>query len=335
MPSPRETFLICVICLLAGGFLVHMRTNTNTTIVEELPSMESSEEQLREEKLSEAQRHRAQEPCPVPDPCPDPAPCPAPVQCPANTLCPAPSPCPVPEPCPAKSGEKPKYLCPNAFVDLGSNRGDSIEKFLEPSKHQGGLAAFFQDQKWNPAQFCIFGFEGNPVFNKTLEKLQTESASKVVHIEIFTQTLAHEKDGTISFYLDTVNTGQNFWGSSILPHHPDVIKSGGPQKVEVKARAINIGAFLQKRVDPAGVMVVKMDIEGGEYGVLADLLSTGRMCFKDDSGNMLFDHLVLEYHAWTPSEGSGGQPFPTVEQYSSTVNWMIAACGVKLRYGTD
>lgn len=224
-----------------------------------------------------------------------------------------------------------KYMCPNAFIDCGSNRGDSIAKFLRPDQHQGSLADFFREKKWNPKEFCVFGFEGNPHFNKTLSALEAGSKDKALHVEIRQQTVITGKEGPVTFYLDTVNPNGSFWGSSLLEHHWDVQRSG---KVKVVADGINLGKFVSERVDPAGIVSVKMDIEGAEYDVVRDLVDSGMLCRKDARGNNLFDFMNIEFHHIPLVEKPDGVT-PTRDEYVSVMRWVMHACGVAYSPSTD
>ena len=189
--------------------------------------------------------------------------------------------------------------CLNAFFDLGANRGDSIIKFFSPFAYRSPFARFLQAQKWNPKEFCVFAFEGNPIFNASLTHVEKTLNDKFKLLEIYRQTVvvADEPEGPVPFYLDITNARNNFWGSSLLRSHPDVTKSG--KLIAVTVKGVNLGRFVEERVDPQGIVVVKMDIEGAEYSVLRDLLVTGRLCQRDKDGNNLFDYMNVEFHSVT------------------------------------
>ena len=232
---------------------------------------------------------------------------------------------------PSSTSHPRAYPCPNAFLDLGTNRGDSILKFLEPENHGGVLASFFKEMKWNPKEFCVFGFEGNPHFNATLEELEHKHAHEAKLLKIFRQTVVVAEDGPVTFYLDTVNPGAHFWGSSVLEHHVDVEKSG---KVKIIAKGINLGKFVEEHVDPKGVVMVKMDIEGAEYQLMRELISSGRLCKKDEQGNNLFDYMNIEFHPFdivNPPDGIT----PSKEEAASVYKWILHKCGIKYNPSTD
>ncbi len=76
----------------------------------------------------------------------------------------------------------------------------------------------FKTNKW-----IIYGFEANSVFDQQLIKMK-EDVEKLNHtVYLYKSTAAWINDGTIDFYLDTVNAAYDYWGSSLNKNH--VIKS--------------------------------------------------------------------------------------------------------------
>ena len=102
---------------------------------------------------------------------------------------------------------------------------------------------------------------------------------------MFPSTVVDVKDGTRTFFLDTVNQEHDYWGSSIYSTQPDVkaSKSNGTE-----LSAINIARWLLMNTLPRDFVVVKMDIEGAEYEVVPHMLEMG--CGK------VVDHLLVEWH---------------------------------------
>jgi FkbM family methyltransferase len=230
--------------------------------------------------------------------------------------------------------KKSEYLCKNAFIDVGSNRGDSIYKFLDSVNSgpaTGALSQFFKMKKWNPKDFCVIGFEGNPYFNETLLNLVEKEKARAKMFKVYLQTVVASKSGQITFYLDTVNKQNNFWGSSLLEHHWDVVRS---HKASIVADAVNLGEFAREHVDPAGILIVKMDIEGGEYDVMRQLASAGHLCYRDEQGNLLFDFMNVEFHH-IPITARKDPGTPTREQYVAMMTWMMTSCGIEYSSFTD
>jgi hypothetical protein len=109
----------------------------------------------------------------------------------------------------------------NVFIDLGANKGDSLINFLNlTSRAQGGsLNLNIPDLSTDKQKWIIYLFEANDHFTKKLRQLK-EDVERIGHIVyLHDQTAAWIHDGTIDFYLDTVNEKNDFWGSSLMKNH--------------------------------------------------------------------------------------------------------------------
>jgi FkbM family methyltransferase len=154
-----------------------------------------------------------------------------------------------------------QYAPKNVFIDLGANKGDSIVNFLGITENaQGGKMSNLIDLSLvKNKDWIIYAVEANPHFNKVLNDLKKQlERDHRVKMHLYNETAAWTKDGFIEFFVDTVNSGNDFWGSSLNKNHPDAIRSG--QK-SVKVRSIDV-ARLIKQYDERDLVVVKMDIEG-------------------------------------------------------------------------
>jgi hypothetical protein len=113
----------------------------------------------------------------------------------------------------------------NVFIDLGANKGDSIFNFVGMNKRaQGGnINSETFPQSFKSAKWIIYGFEANKVFDSRLLKMK-EEVEKLNHtIHLYKSTAAWTYDGTIDFYLDTVNHNGDYWGSSLNDKHVNII----------------------------------------------------------------------------------------------------------------
>jgi hypothetical protein len=236
--------------------------------------------------------------------------------------------------------------CKNVFIDGGSNVGDTVKKFIM------GPTVFpsspFAKYAWSPTlpkrplpprkDFCIFGFEGNPVFTERLRALENDTAitSQAKLVKFYTQTVISSTPGNITFYLDVVNKGVNFWGSSILETHPAVASSG---KVSVTAQSVMLGPFLEEVLgdDYSGTVMIKMDIEGAEFDLLLDMALNGYFCKKDARGNLMIDYLNVEFHNFAQLR------FPKRDRITKgdtailgkLLRWCMKQCGVIYDASTD
>lgn len=93
------------------------------------------------------------------------------------------------------------------------------------------------------------------------------------------------RDGTRTFFLDTVNESNDFWGSSIYADHPDAVRS---KSNGTELSAINISRWLLMNTRPKDFVVVKMDIEGAEYEVITHM--------AEMSAWIVIDYLLVEWH---------------------------------------
>jgi len=202
--------------------------------------------------------------------------------------------------------EQDKWQCPNFYFDLGSNVGDSIVHFVlhnitSVGSSSSALRRFANHLGVVSTEYCVYGFEGNPVFNDGLKKLEQLLQGYTKKTEIRTETVVTDHDGTTQLYLDLVNADHHFWGSSIHNGTRDILKSGSQA---VNVTAIDFATFLKRRVmdkrefksavhsrhrSSPPVVIVRMDIEGAEYRVLRRLFEEGLLCHS-------IDYLIVEFH---------------------------------------
>ena len=113
----------------------------------------------------------------------------------------------------------------NVFIDLGANKGDSIYNFvgLNSGAQGGDLNNPVFPQSYKTAKWIIYGFEANSFFDDQLVKMKQDVENMGHSIHLFKSTAAWIYDGTIDFYLDTVNKKKDFWGSSLNNKHVIII----------------------------------------------------------------------------------------------------------------
>ncbi|EME30529.1 uncharacterized protein Gasu_22010 [Galdieria sulphuraria] len=191
-----------------------------------------------------------------------------------------------------------KSICPNFYFDLGSNVGDSIVHFVlhnitSVGSTSSALRRFANRIGVVSSEYCVYGFEGNPIFNDGLKKLEQLLQGYTKKTEIRTETVVTDEDGTTQLYLDLVNEDHHFWGSSIHNDTRDIVKSGSQA---VNVTAVDFAKFLKQRVvdkreckGTVPMVVVRMDIEGAEYRVIRSLFEQGLLCHY-------IDYLIVEFH---------------------------------------
>jgi hypothetical protein len=145
------------------------------------------------------------------------------------------------------------------FLDLGTNNGDSVKFFVDKAEKSSDGYKVLQgygaldNKKWE-----IYAIEANPYFNKILTDVKVYCENLGHKFNLLTETAAWTKNEKLVFYLDTVNKDYDFWGSSLIKDHPDVISSGYKN---VTVNGIDISEIL-KKYNSDDEIVMKIDIEG-------------------------------------------------------------------------
>jgi Methyltransferase FkbM domain len=172
---------------------------------------------------------------------------------------------------------------------------------------------FSQGSDQGPEDYCYYGIEGNPHFTERLQAIEDHvmamNPRPVQHMHFFTESVGAGEDGMTKLYLDTVNTKQNFWGSSIFKDHQDVRRSADGKDVEMVATPVmgyTIGTLMRmtfKAFDPKATdeekkgnhFILKVDIEGGEYPLLHQAVADGTLCEFVKMGNKA--DIFIEFHS--------------------------------------
>ncbi|KAF9934078.1 hypothetical protein BGZ67_004008 [Mortierella alpina] len=213
---------------------------------------------------------------------------------------------------PATRG-KPRYI----FVDLGANRADSLEVFLQ---NPGAKFQYdFPRPSWATHEEAeIFLFEANPVFNGHLVKAKEACDERGIKVTIFPSTVVDVKDTIRTFFMDTVNDAHDYWGSSIYASHPDAVRSGAKG---TDLTGVNIATWLLRNTLPRDFVVVKMDIEGAEYEVIPHMADMGAW--------VVMDHLLVEWHGARVGGGSTEEVQLREDRAAAAKNKLIQE-GVKM-----
>jgi len=181
------------------------------------------------------------------------------------------------------------------FIDLGAADGNSFNFFMSNGYGEVG--------KCPSVQWSAILVEANPRFNTQLAGIGAKHQGQLT---VMSSTAAYMCEAQTSFFLDTVNTEKNFWGSSMSDSHPDVARSG---KQKVTVPTVNLNRILVEQTIPADWVMVKMDIEGSEYDVLP--------CTAQAPAASLMDRLYLEQHS--PSWGMAGTTPAQMEAAKNTL----------------
>ncbi len=143
------------------------------------------------------------------------------------------------------------------FLDCGSNIGQGFSFF---NKH------------FKSEHFDYELFEPNPNCLPFLEKIKVELNHNIV---IHSKALS-DHNGFLKFYglSEPKSGGALSQGGSILPEHNSGTYASD-ENAAIEVEAIDFAEFLKGKIDVYRTIVIKMDIEGGEYQVLDHLLQQG------------------------------------------------------------
>jgi len=162
------------------------------------------------------------------------------------------------------------------FIDLGAANGNTFQSFL--SNGYGPVKDCPNGGDWHAILV-----EANPRFVPELTAVvQQYGDAKVQNLGAHA---AYDCEATTSFYLDTVTTDHNYWGSSMSGNAPDVKNSG---LVQVTVPTVNVNRLLFENTIPGDYAIVKMDIEGAEWDVVP--------CMAQSPSAKLMDALYMEVH---------------------------------------
>lgn len=191
--------------------------------------------------------------------------------------------------------------CFSVFIDVGANVGVHGRFLFEPEKYN--LSSFavplfekkFGKKRQN-SDFCVIAIEANPKHWSRLEKLSSVYRSLgwrflVVKAAAFDETgkgiFFHQGDGR-----------SNEWGFSVKSNkHPRPRSTVGEEKVELIVLSKWLEHEIFEREVPAvsslskkPIVGMKVDIEGSEFVVLPDLVTSGVFC--------KLDFVFGEFHPW-------------------------------------
>jgi len=187
--------------------------------------------------------------------------------------------------------EHPEWLshCKAIYLDVGSNNGVQIRKFYEPALYpEATVLPLFDKHFGSPSErcppgnqtgLCVLGMEPNPLHSDRLSKLQQAYRAKGWYVHFYPFAAAYA-DGTAIFEIDLTDGGNEYWGAGLAMAHKD----------RVQVRTVNFASFLKSL--PVGVALMKMDIEGAEWDVMAGLEEQGLLCKN------VINEAYVEVHEW-------------------------------------
>lgn len=164
--------------------------------------------------------------------------------------------------------------CTKIFIDVGANIGVNLRFLYEAHKYpKTAFMGSMMDQVLgkNRSDVCYYGFEANPAHYKRLKQLKAHFHTKNVHI--WNQPVAtHDQHVTFYHANTTSDYANEEWGFSAA--------AWSKSRVPVRLKAIDFPKWFAGMNFDRTMMTIlmKMDIEGSEYDVLAALLAQGSLC---------------------------------------------------------
>lgn len=207
--------------------------------------------------------------------------------------------------------QHPSWLesCSSIYLDVGSNKGVQIRKLFEPSLYPGAPALALFDESYGPPEkrcrpaaesgICALGFEPNPQHYDRLRKLEAAYTKQGWHVHFYfvaaaTNTSVTSFTGMGSEGGDEVdlgahlNLGLGLWQSVLV-------------------QAVDFADFLGSL--PAGkVKLMKMDIEGEEFNVLAHMAERGMLCGNVIKEAFVEVHNITSVATWANTDYWEGKP---------------------------
>ena len=171
-----------------------------------------------------------------------------------------------------KNFKKNKVTNRCVYIDCGSNLGQGYDFFSRyfPISH-------FDHVLVEPNPFCI---------KKLKDKYLKNSNDNTLSI---IGKAADVKDGSALFYgLNSVDKGEYSDGASIQEFHNSALYTLDKEDA-IEVETFDFSLFINKIHDKYEKIVVKMDIEGSEYGILSKLL--------EDENAKYIDLIFVEFHS--------------------------------------
>ena len=182
--------------------------------------------------------------------------------------------------------------CSGVYLDIGTNIGVQIRKLYDPhlfprAKVLPIFNYYFGDDRRN---VCAIGFEPNPKHAGYLERLQDNLVCRGRRTHIFTRTAAATVTSKLTFYSDSRSAKERQeWGASLINWQRATNSSVTVQGIDLAEFVMTDVLIPLRRAHlaqngNAGLqvpIVMKMDIEGSEYGVILHLLAKGVLCQLD------------------------------------------------------
>ena len=147
------------------------------------------------------------------------------------------------------------------FIDGGAHKGESLQAFL----------TYYPN---DPTSYDVYSFEANPSLIDNLKEITRKTGIELIEKAIWIN------DGYINFY-----SGDSYSGTLMRNKTTGNINKNNPVKVE----CVNFDKWIKNTFSEDDYIILKLDIEGGEYDVLEKMINDGSIKY--------IDKLYIEWHA--------------------------------------
>lgn len=199
--------------------------------------------------------------------------------------------------------------CLHVYLDMGTNTGVQIRKLFEAHKFPAAWVLPIFDKYFGPVEerdsstVCAVGFEPNPDHEPNLNFLSS------LYNACGWRTIIHTQTGVASKNMDTqfarIDYARgSYWGFGVAGR---LVDKGVPLNDTTEVKAVRIAEYINKIVATRSIpenangkyaaVVMKLDVEGRELELLADLVMSGALEHLD---NVHVDWSTDEYSP--PSE---------------------------------
>ena len=161
--------------------------------------------------------------------------------------------------------DKPRKI----FIDGGAHFGESVLAFLKNYKI---------DDPW---KFEIYSFEAHPNLAKNVKDNFETIVKTNPELDIyFCEAALSTVDGHIDFYI-----GDSHYASTT---RLDKRSDGIHKDKKVSAESIDLNNFIVSNFNKTDYIILKLDVEGGEYDILPHMIRNGSIKYIDE--------LYIEWH---------------------------------------
>jgi hypothetical protein len=158
------------------------------------------------------------------------------------------------------------------YLDLGANRGNTIQLFLLDPAFTLAAANNKDDFKfsYNPSDFRVVGVEAmRSTHGAALEALQRRFPGQV---EIIWAAVGAGGGGMLRIYRDEGAAAEGEWGAGIQPRFSSKYED---------VPTLDASSWLANNTCACDFVVVKCNIEGSEFALLDRMISEGTLCLMD------------------------------------------------------